>query len=212
MAWNGPLSYVKIRRRVESPCQVIAVRDVDVDYITHFITYPGSGINMVGDLKGKRFAYASRGSVEAGLLAHYFLKRAGVDPRRDLAACTFYEDRQSRFLGGERDVIERVKCAEYGAGAVSQRTLDHLRDEGALTPHSITIFWSSSSYSYCCFTAQGDLDPSLSKSVAQAFVSMDYSDPVGKAVLDSDGCKAFVPGTTEGWYALEKAAEEEGLI
>ena len=31
-------------------------------------------------------------------------------------------------------------------------------------------------------------------------------------VLEWEGCKAFVPGITEGWEALEVVAEEEGLI
>ena len=39
----------------------------------------------------------------------------------------------------------------------------------------------------------------LSREITQAFISMDYSDPVGKTVMDSEGCKAFVPGITEGF-------------
>ena len=41
---------------------------------------------------------------------------------------------------------------------------------------------------------------------------MDYGDPVGKSVLDAEGCKAFVPGIEEGWEVIETAAEQEGLM
>ena len=34
----------------------------------------------------------------------------------------------------------------------------------------------------------------------------------GKAAMDAEGCKAFLPGITEGWETLEQVAEEEGLI
>ena len=133
LAWNGPLAYVKIRRRVEQPCRVVAMRDVDVDLVTHFITRPDSGISTPIDLKGKRFAFGGRGSVETGLLAHHFLKQEGVDPERDLAASTFYEERKPIGLSGERDVIERVRQGEYDAGAVSGPTLAALEAEGGST-------------------------------------------------------------------------------
>ena len=69
---------------------------------------------------------------------------------------------------------------------------------------------SSSGYSHCCFTAQSDVDKELSEKITQAFVSMDYRDPVGKRAMDAEGCKAFLPGITEGWETLEEVAEKEG--
>ena len=65
LAWNGPLGYVKIKRRLDEPCQVIAMRDVDVNFTTCFVTRSESDILTVEDLKGKRFAFASRSSVES---------------------------------------------------------------------------------------------------------------------------------------------------
>ena len=80
LAWNGPLAYVKIKRRLNAPCKVVAMRDIDVNYTTHFVTHPDSGIATVEDLMGKRFAFGSRGSIEAGVLAYHFLKESGIDP------------------------------------------------------------------------------------------------------------------------------------
>jgi hypothetical protein len=34
LAWNAPLAYVKIKRRLQNPCQVVAMRDVDVNFTT----------------------------------------------------------------------------------------------------------------------------------------------------------------------------------
>ena len=56
LAWNAPLAYVKIKRRLNDPCQVVAMRDVDINFTTHFITHATSGITTVQDLKGKRVA------------------------------------------------------------------------------------------------------------------------------------------------------------
>ena len=212
LAWNGPLNYVKIQRRLKDPCRVISMRDVDVNFVTHFITQPGSDINTVEDLLGKGFAFGSRGSVEAGLLAHYFLKQAGVNPRSDLGFSTFYEERQPVSKSDESDVVRRVRSGEYDAGAVSEETLMALAERGSLPPDSVRIFWSSPGYSHCCFTAQGDMDPALYRRLEKAFVSVDANDPVGKAVLDAEACNSLVKGTSEGWAIMERAAEEEGLL
>ena len=37
-------------------------------------------------------------------------------------------------------------------------------------------------------------------------------DPAGKAVLEGEACKAFVPGITTGWETLEKAAEQLSIL
>ena len=47
VAWNGPLAYIKIKRRLNDPCQVVAMRDIDVNLVTAFITQPHSAIRTV---------------------------------------------------------------------------------------------------------------------------------------------------------------------
>ena len=212
LAWNGPLSYVKIRRGLDVPCKVIAMRDVDVDFVTHFITRADSDVATVEDLKGKRFAFGSRGSVQAGLLAHHFLRQLGIDPGSDLAAYTFHDDRHPSAPSDEIDVIEQVRAGAYDAGAVSGLTLDGLKGDEESPQDSLRILWSSPGYSHCCFTAQRDMDADLSQQIVDAFLSVENSDPIGKAVLDGEGCSAFIPGVNEGWEVLEAAAEQEGLI
>jgi phosphonate transport system substrate-binding protein len=212
LAWNAPLAYVKIRRRLRYSCQVVAMRDVDVNFTTHFITHAGSGISTVQNLKGKRVALGSRGSMQAGLLPYYFLQQLGLDPVRDLAVCSFYDERQGNSYLDERDVVERVGRREYDAGAVSQRTIETLQAEGTLALDGLRIIWSSPGYSHCCFTAHSDMEPALVRKITQAFVSIDAQDPAGKAVLEGEACKAFVPGITTGWETLEKAAEQASIL
>ena len=212
LAWNGPLSYVKMKRLVNNACQNVVMRDVDVNFTTQFITFPDSGITSVNDLLGKRFAFGSRSSVQAGLLAYHFLKEAGIHPGSDLASCTFFDEREAVSSADERDVIERVRNHEYDAGAVSRRTLEVMEEQGALLPESVRVFWSSPGYSHCCFTAHSDLDPSLARKVTELFLSVDDGDPVGQAVLEAEACRTFIPGINEGYEILEKVAEEEGLV
>ena len=208
LAWNGPISYVQIKQRLNDACRVVAMRDVDVNFTTQLFTRRNSSITTLEDLKGKRVALGSRGSAQAGLLPYYFLKQQGLDPQRDLAACTFSEDREPGPLSDERAVVDLVLKGEYDAGAVSARTLEVLTEQGQPIQDTIRVFWSSPGYSHCCFTAHRELEVGLAQKITDAFISMQYKDRLGKEVLDAEGCKAFVPGITTGWEALENALSE----
>jgi phosphate/phosphite/phosphonate ABC transporter binding protein len=212
LAWNGPLAYVKIRRRLPDGSRVVAMRDMDVNFTTQFITQPDSPIHTVQDLKGKRFAFASRGSVQAGLLAYYFLKQAGLHPDTDLALATFTEDRPAGGPAGEAGVITLVRSRDYDAGAVSAHTLRTLQEKGQMQAGGVRVFWSSPGYSHCCFTAHGGIDDVMAERITAAFTAMRLDEPAHHQVLELEGCKGFVPGTAEGYDLLEAAAAEEGLI
>src|SRR2546421_10959808 len=82
LAWNGPLAYVKIRRRLPEGSRVVAMRDMDINFTTQFITHPDSDIQSVQDLKGKRFAFASRGSVQAGFAVSFFFLTTNIEPNK----------------------------------------------------------------------------------------------------------------------------------
>jgi phosphonate transport system substrate-binding protein len=212
LAWNGPLAYVKIRRRLPDGARVVAMRDMDVNFTTQFITHPDSDIQTVGDLKGRRFAFASRGSVQAGLLAYYFLKQTGIDPEKDLALATFTEDRPASGPAGEAGVVALVRSRQYDAGAVSKHALATLREKGQLQEGEVRVVWSSPGYSHCCFTAQRAIDEALAQRITDAFTTMRVDDPEHRQVLELEGCKGFIRGTSEGYDMLEAAAEAEGLV
>ena len=57
-----------------------------------------------------------------------------------------------------------------------------------------------------------DMDPVLVQKITQAFVAVDARDPAGKAVLEGEACKAFVPGITTAWETLEKGAEQASIL
>ena len=212
MAWNGPLGYVKIKRLLDEPCRVIAMRDVDFDFVTHFVARADSDILTVEDLAGKRFAFGRRGSEQAGLIPYHMLKRAGLNPQRDLAAISFYEERDSDTASDERDVVERVMSGEFDAGAASGRTIESMTADGSLAASDLRAFWSSPAYSHCCFTARGDMPLDAVREIEAAFLSITGADEVERAVLEGEACDSFAAGVEGGWEFVEAAAVGEGLV
>ena len=112
LAWNGPLSYLKIRRALKDGCQNLVMRDVDVNFATQFITHADSDITTVEDRHGRRFAFGARSSVEAGVMAYHYLKASRITPKSDLSASTFFDEREASGLSDQRDVIELVRRRE----------------------------------------------------------------------------------------------------
>ena len=212
LAWNGPLSHVKMRRAMPDGAPVLALRDVDVGFTTRFITHADSAIETVEDLPGTRFAFAARDSVEAGLLPVHFLKEIGIHPSRSLSAADFYDQRQSEHSNDQVDVALQVLNRRYDAGAISARAFDTLSERHGIDTAQLRVFWSSPGYSHCCFTARPELDAEEAAKVTDALVSVDDTDDAGRAVLKAEACDRLLPGIDDGWELVEAAALAEGLI
>ena len=125
IAWNGPLSYIKIQRSSVAPAVNVAMRDVDRDYLTHLIVRKDSGITALDETRGKKLALGSRSSVQAGVLPHYYLKELGFQPETDFSEMSFYEERSNVDSNDELDVAWKVVEGEYDAGAISNVALDN---------------------------------------------------------------------------------------
>src|SRR5215467_14053503 len=89
IAWNTNLAYVRVHRRTNGGCKVLAMRDTDVAFTTVVIAGTNSGISKLSDLKGKRFAFGSRDSGQAAILPAYFLAANGISPEKDLRLTRF---------------------------------------------------------------------------------------------------------------------------
>src|SRR3989475_1805274 len=110
---------------------------------------------------------ASNGKIQQ---PSYFLKQHGLDPQRDLAACTFAEEREPSPLSDERAVVELVLKGAYDAGAVSRRTLEGLTAPGQPMQDTLRVFWSSPGYSHCCFTAHRELEAGGAQKINDGFI------------------------------------------
>ena len=99
LAWNDSLCYAKVKRQVVETCRVTATLDVYGNFTTFFTTCYGSYITTVGDFIDCNFVFGD------GPARVFLLKNAGIDPRKDLALSSFYNDRVFSSKSDERDVV-----------------------------------------------------------------------------------------------------------
>src|SRR5437868_5141484 len=53
IAWNTNVAWVKCKRRSEGRAMPLAMRDADVGFTSVLVARPGSGITLLGNLRGK---------------------------------------------------------------------------------------------------------------------------------------------------------------
>src|ERR1700736_6601001 len=134
IAWNTPLAYLQAKEKLGGQCLVLGMRDSDVNFITVFITRTDSPIHSLIDLKGKRFALASRDSSHAAILPVHFLREGGLDPEQDLKLVRFDSDIGKHGDTGtsEQDVVQAVSEGSADAGAIGKVTWDAAVADGLI--------------------------------------------------------------------------------
>jgi phosphate/phosphite/phosphonate ABC transporter binding protein len=214
IAWNTPLAYLQVKEKLGGQCQVLAMRDTDVGFTTVFITQTDSPIRSLPDLKGKRFALASRDSSHAAILPLYFLHQSGIHPDTDLTLLRFDTDVGKHGDTGtsEEEVVRAVLKREADAGALGKATWDASVAAGRIDPQELRIFWTSLGYCHCNFTARAEFPAALAERFAQAMLAMDYQKPEHKKIMDLEGLTRWVTGRTEGYQELEEAARELNML
>ena len=95
----GPLGYV-LAHQVAKAEAVAAFGKLDGKpdtYWASLVTYPSSGIKTVADIKGKSFAFSDPASTSGHLFPAYGLRKAGIDPDKDIKA--IYAGSHNQVLG-----------------------------------------------------------------------------------------------------------------
>jgi phosphonate transport system substrate-binding protein len=214
IAWNTPLAYLQVKEKLGGQCQVLAMRDTDLGFTTVFLTQTDTAIRSLPDLKGKRFAVASRDSAHAAILPLYFLHQNGMLPDKDLTLLRFDTDVGKHGDTGtsEEEVVRAVSHREADAGALGKATWEAYVAAGRIDPQELRIFWTSPGYCHCNFTARADFPAALAERFAQAMLAMDYQKPEHKKIMDLEGLTRWVPGRTEGYRELEEAARTLAML
>jgi phosphonate transport system substrate-binding protein len=166
------------------------------------------------DLKGQRFALASRDSPHAAILPVHFLREGGLDPEQDLKLVRFDTDIGKHCDTGtsEQDVIRAVSEGSAAGGAIGKALWDAAVAGVGLDERRLRVFWTSHGYNHCNFTAPARLAPSLAARFTKAIQAMDYNDPRWKQIMNLEGLTRWMPGSTAGYDELEHEARRLDML
>ncbi len=167
MAWFGPFSYIIASEVAGAEAIVNGVKEKtgSATYKSVIIAHVDSGIESIGDLKGKSFAFVDPTSTSGNLMPRKMLIENGIDPDKDFE--------NSFYAGTHNAVGYAIANGKVDAGAIGDNVYERMVSEGEVDPEKVKIIHSSEPIPGSPIVVRGDLSEELKEKIAQALVDMD---------------------------------------
>jgi phosphonate transport system substrate-binding protein len=211
VAWNSPLAWVRaVQLAGADRARALAMRDTDCDLTSVVVVRADSDISSVADLAGRRVGVGAVDSPQATLIPLWHLSRHGAD-NVDVVHHNVAVGKHGDHIGGERDAA--VALLEGRVEAACMIDGNHLAfgADGTLPAGSTRILTQTPAYDHCNFTMlDGAVPADIVRRFTMSLLAMSYEDPNVRPLLDLEGLKAWRPGRTTGYRALEGAVDRLG--
>jgi phosphonate transport system substrate-binding protein len=148
------------------PFTMMASKDNKFGYEMEIITYPGSGIEKVEDIKGKKLAFTSETSnsgykAPSALLREQFKLEAG-------------RDFEPVFSGKHDNSVLGVANKDYPAASVANSVMYRMLARNVIKPDQIKTIYKSQTFPTTGYGYVYNLKPELAAKVKEAFFSFNW--------------------------------------
>lgn len=188
------------------PFAMMASKDGAFGYEMEIITYPGSGIEEIADLKGKQLAFTSETS-NSGFKAPSALLKSEYS----LTAGTDFEP---VFSGKHDNSILGVANKDYPAAAIANSVLKRMIARDVVKEDQIVSIFKSQTFPTTGYGVAHNLTPELQEKIKDAFFSFNWE---GTALLKEFATseppqEAFIPITfKDNWSVIRQIDEANGV-
>jgi phosphonate transport system substrate-binding protein len=182
------------------PFTIMASADGSFGYEMEIITYPGSGIDKVEDIKGKSLAFTSETS-NSGFKAPSAIMKADFDmiPDRDFEAV---------FSGKHDNSILGVANKDYPAASIANSVLARMIDRNVVTADQIVSLYKSQTFPTTGYGIVYNLKPELQAKIQEAFFTFPWEGSSLQEEFEKSGEAQFIPITfQEHWAVIRKIDE-----
>ncbi len=191
----GPLGYVLAHQvaKAEAVAAFGAADGKPNTYWASLVTYPNSGIKTAADIKGHSFAFSDPASTSGHLFPAYGLRKAGVDPDKDIKPI---------YAGSHTASFEALYNHNIDAGELNSEQLESAKQRGHYKDGDLVFLWKSDPIPTDPFTVRGDLPSAFKQKVAEVLQNLDLStlDPADRKIMVGTGITRLVP-QSDGAYA-----------
>ncbi len=173
-------------------------------YEMEIITYPGSGIKQLSDLKGRKLAFTSETSnsgfkAPSALLKSEFKLEAG----KDFTAV---------FSGKHDNSVLGVANKDYDAAAIANEVMHRMFDRGVVKKEQIVTLYKSQTFPTTGYGTAYNLRPELRKKIEEAFLSFPWAGSELEREFGKQGVSKFVPITYKSnWEVVRKVDTAMGV-
>ncbi len=186
------------------PFTIMAAEDGSFGYEMEIITYPGSGIEEVEDIRGKQLAFTSPTS-NSGFKAPSAILKADFDmiPDRDFEAV---------FSGKHDNSILGVANKDYMAASVANSVMERMIKREVVKPGQIVSIYKSQTFPTTGYGVVYNLKPELQEQIKDAFFSFEWEGSSLQEEFEKNGEAQFIPMTyKEFWEVIRKIDAANGV-
>jgi phosphonate transport system substrate-binding protein len=186
------------------PFAMMASADDSFGYEMEIITYPGSGVETVEDIKGKKLAFTQETS-NSGFKAPSALLKSEF-------GMVANEDFEPVFSGSHDTSIIGVANKDYPAAAIANSVLARMIDRGVIEADQVATVYKSQTFPTTGYGVVYNLTPELQEKIQEAFFSFPWEGSALQAEFEKSGEAKFVPITFKGhWEVIRKIDEANNV-
>lgn len=186
------------------PFTMMAAADGSFGYEMEIITYPGSGIEKVEDIKGKQLAFTSETS-NSGFKAPSALLKAeyGLEAGKDF---------EPLFSGKHDNSILGVANKDYPAAAIANSVLARMVERDVVKPEQIKSIYKSQTFPTTGYGVVYNLKPELQEKIKEAFMTFPWKGSALEEEFSKSGEAQFIPITfKDNWAVIRQIDEANGV-
>lgn len=215
LAWNSPLAWVRAERMARArglAVSAVAMRDTDQDLSSVLVVRQDGPADRTA-LIGKRVGFGAIDSPQATLIPLDHLRQADLIAGRDYTARRFdvLGGKHGDHIGGERDAAQALMAGEIDAAWMIDGNYLAFANEGVLPSGATRILARTGLYDHCNFTVSPGAPAELIERFTALLLGMSWDDPAVRPLLELEGLRAWRPGRTSGYAALERAVDDEAF-
>ncbi len=160
-------------------------------YEMEIITYPGSGIESVDDLRGRTLAFVTPAS-NSGFRAPSALLEAEFGLQADV-------DFQTAFSGAHDNSVLGVANRDYDAAAIANSVMHRMMEREVVNPDQIITIYQSATFPTTAYGYAYNLHPDLKAKIREAFFTFPWEGELAREFFNADG---FAEITYEDDWAI----------
>ncbi|MFK4107598.1 phosphate/phosphite/phosphonate ABC transporter substrate-binding protein [Streptomyces sp. NPDC002176] len=215
-AWDSPLAWLRTRRLAAArgvEVRPLVMRDTDRDLTSVVVVRTDSTIREPADLKGKKVAVGAVDSPQSTLIPLQHLADLGLVAGTDFEVLRHDTGvgLHGDHIGGERDAARALMAGEADAACMIDSNHLLFGQEGTLPPGGTRLLSRTAPFDHCVLAAGPSLDPELGDRFTELLLSMSYSDPEVRHLLDLEGLTRWMPGRETGFGPLTAAIDTTGF-
>lgn len=187
-----------------NPFTIMASKDGSFGYEMEIITYPGSGIEKVDDIKGRQLAFTSPTS-NSGFKAPSAILKAdfGMEAEKDF---------EPVFSGKHDNSILGVANKDYPAASIANSVMSRMIEREVIKPEQVISIYKSQTFPTTGFGTVYNLEPELKEKIKNAFLNFEWDGTTLQAEFEKSNEGQFLEmNYKDFWEVIRKIDTANGV-